>query len=224
MRIAILGSRGIPARYGGFETFAEELAAALASAGHEVSVFCEGRGGPAAHRGARLVHVDVPRLGPLTALLYDARSLWTARRGYDVVFTNPLCREYRFDAPVMSADGSTMLEGKPRNVYCTKSSDWAGSASRPTSAQSRLVAWVDALGEGDEVFFAFLSFSNTAVKDALCGAAMRGARVTFLLDAETPSSTAIRACGATVETRGHQGGIGYAHNKIVQIFEEGGIM
>ena len=31
MRIAILGTRGIPARYGGFETFAERLAELLMS-------------------------------------------------------------------------------------------------------------------------------------------------------------------------------------------------
>ena len=30
MKIAILGTRGIPARYGGFETFAEQLATRLA--------------------------------------------------------------------------------------------------------------------------------------------------------------------------------------------------
>jgi hypothetical protein len=29
MRIAILGTRGIPANYGGFETFAEELSVRL---------------------------------------------------------------------------------------------------------------------------------------------------------------------------------------------------
>lgn len=39
MRIAILGTRGIPARYGGFETLAEELSARLASRGHEVTVY-----------------------------------------------------------------------------------------------------------------------------------------------------------------------------------------
>ncbi len=40
MRIAILGTRGIPARYGGFETFAAELSRRLAEKGHEVSVHC----------------------------------------------------------------------------------------------------------------------------------------------------------------------------------------
>jgi glycosyltransferase involved in cell wall biosynthesis len=40
MRIAILGTRGIPARYGGFETFAEELSTRLAARGHEVYVYC----------------------------------------------------------------------------------------------------------------------------------------------------------------------------------------
>ncbi len=39
MKIAILGIRGIPACYGGFETFAEELSARLALKGHEVTVF-----------------------------------------------------------------------------------------------------------------------------------------------------------------------------------------
>ncbi len=40
MKIAILGTRGIPARYGGFETFAEQLSARLAARGHEVTVYC----------------------------------------------------------------------------------------------------------------------------------------------------------------------------------------
>src|SRR5687767_12004436 len=40
MRIAILGTRGIPAGYGGFETFAEHLATRLVNRGHEVTVYC----------------------------------------------------------------------------------------------------------------------------------------------------------------------------------------
>ncbi|HZR65111.1 MAG TPA: glycosyltransferase [Terriglobales bacterium] len=40
MNIAIVGTRGIPARYGGFETLAEQLSARLAARGHEVTVYC----------------------------------------------------------------------------------------------------------------------------------------------------------------------------------------
>jgi rhamnosyltransferase len=41
MKIAILGSRGIPAKYGGFETIAEELSKILVNKGHKVTVSCE---------------------------------------------------------------------------------------------------------------------------------------------------------------------------------------
>ena len=87
-RIAILGCRGIPARYGGFETFAEELGALLAAAGCEVTVFClrgDEREGPRMHRGVRLEHVRVTRLGSASALVYDLLALRRAR-AHDVVY------------------------------------------------------------------------------------------------------------------------------------------
>ncbi|MEO8378897.1 MAG: DUF1972 domain-containing protein, partial [Acidobacteriota bacterium] len=40
MKIAILGTRGVPANYGGFETFAAELSTRLVKRGHEVFVYC----------------------------------------------------------------------------------------------------------------------------------------------------------------------------------------
>lgn len=40
LSVAILGTRGTPARYGGFETFAEHLSLGLAQQGHEVYVYC----------------------------------------------------------------------------------------------------------------------------------------------------------------------------------------
>ena len=40
MRVAILGTRGIPASYSGFETAAEQLASRLSDRGHEVVVYC----------------------------------------------------------------------------------------------------------------------------------------------------------------------------------------
>ena len=54
MRIAILGTRGIPARYGGFETFAEELSVRLAARGHEVCVYCRERHTEVSYRGVSL--------------------------------------------------------------------------------------------------------------------------------------------------------------------------
>jgi glycosyltransferase involved in cell wall biosynthesis len=40
VRIAIVGTRGIPAAYGGFETLAWELSSRLAARGHDVTVYC----------------------------------------------------------------------------------------------------------------------------------------------------------------------------------------
>ena len=40
MRVGIVGTRGVPAQYGGFETCAEELAKGLAARGHRVYVAC----------------------------------------------------------------------------------------------------------------------------------------------------------------------------------------
>ena len=39
MKLAIIGTRGIPANYGGFETFAEELSTRLVARGHKVTVY-----------------------------------------------------------------------------------------------------------------------------------------------------------------------------------------
>jgi glycosyltransferase involved in cell wall biosynthesis len=58
LKIAIIGTRGIPANYGGFETFAEECAAGLVARGHQVTVYCRSHYVPQTlkiHRGARLV-------------------------------------------------------------------------------------------------------------------------------------------------------------------------
>lgn len=40
MKIAMLGTRGVPARYSGFETAVEEIGARLAARGHKVTVYC----------------------------------------------------------------------------------------------------------------------------------------------------------------------------------------
>jgi glycosyltransferase involved in cell wall biosynthesis len=61
VRIAILGTRGIPARYGGFETFAEELSVRLVARGHEVAVYCRDRFDLPKYRGVDLVYLPTIR-------------------------------------------------------------------------------------------------------------------------------------------------------------------
>lgn len=61
MRIALLGTRGIPANYGGFETFAEEISARLVERGHQVTVYCRERHPQPVHRGVRLRYLPTIR-------------------------------------------------------------------------------------------------------------------------------------------------------------------
>jgi glycosyltransferase involved in cell wall biosynthesis len=61
VRIALLGTRGIPAAYGGFETFAEELSTRLAARGHEVTVYCRQRHPEPRYRGVRLQYIPTLR-------------------------------------------------------------------------------------------------------------------------------------------------------------------
>ena len=61
MKIAILGTRGIPARYGGFETFAEELSLRLTQRGHRVTVYGRDRQPEPQYRGIRLQYLPTIR-------------------------------------------------------------------------------------------------------------------------------------------------------------------
>jgi glycosyltransferase involved in cell wall biosynthesis len=61
VRIALLGTRGIPANYGGFETFAEELSTRLVSRGHQVTVYCRERRSDPQYRGVRLQYLPTIR-------------------------------------------------------------------------------------------------------------------------------------------------------------------
>lgn len=89
MKLAILGTRGIPAAYGGFETLAEELAARLAARGHDVTVYARPAGVArrvAAHRGARVVFLPTIRHKYLDTVVHGLLSgLHAATAGYDAV-------------------------------------------------------------------------------------------------------------------------------------------
>ena len=82
MRIALLGTRGLPAAYSGFETAVDNLGTRLAARGHEVVVYCrphmvEGR--HRRYRGMRLVYVRTIRNKYLDTFVHSL--LCTAHMG-----------------------------------------------------------------------------------------------------------------------------------------------
>ena len=90
LRIAILGTRGIPNHYGGFENLAEHLAPALVRSGHEVYVY-NSHNHPFREtlwKGVHIVHCYDPefRMGSAGQFIYDLNCIRDARkRNYDVI-------------------------------------------------------------------------------------------------------------------------------------------
>ncbi|PRY49338.1 glycosyltransferase involved in cell wall biosynthesis [Geodermatophilus tzadiensis] len=79
LSIAMLGTRGVPARYGGFETAVEEVGRRLVERGHRVVVYCRTVPGtdryPAEHLGMELVHLPAARRRSLETLSHSALSV-----------------------------------------------------------------------------------------------------------------------------------------------------
>lgn len=85
MKIAILGTRGVPPRYGGFETFAAELGVRLVARGHQVFVYCRDAG-DAEWRGIH--RIVLPAFGHkyFETVSHSFLSAFDAlRRDFDVV-------------------------------------------------------------------------------------------------------------------------------------------
>jgi glycosyltransferase involved in cell wall biosynthesis len=76
----ILGTRGVPAAHGGFETFAEQLALYLVGRGWQVTVYCQEDGSGAVTedhwQGVRRVRIPVAWGGPKGTIVFD----WKANR------------------------------------------------------------------------------------------------------------------------------------------------
>ena len=79
MKIALVGTRGVPARYGGFETCVEEVGSRLADRGHEVVVYCrntENDTRDLVHfKGMRLVNLPVVPKRSLETLSHTGLSV-----------------------------------------------------------------------------------------------------------------------------------------------------
>ncbi len=106
MKIGLLGTRGVPARYGGFETAAEEIGSRLAAYGHDVVVYCRNPGQQlTAYRGMRLVNLSAIRSKSLETLTHTAVSTIHAvlrSRPDVVVMFNPANGPF---VPILRATG-----------------------------------------------------------------------------------------------------------------------
>jgi glycosyltransferase involved in cell wall biosynthesis len=74
--IAMIGTRGVPAQYGGFETAVEEIGSRLAERGHSVVVYCRNTGQSLTdYRGMHLVNLPALRKRSLETLSHSALSM-----------------------------------------------------------------------------------------------------------------------------------------------------
>jgi glycosyltransferase involved in cell wall biosynthesis len=90
-RLAIIGTRGIPARYGGFETVAQELAPRLVERGHQVTVYgrrpAEGEPTLSEYRGVQLIHTPALHRRSLEQLSHEVTSIADSlRRKFDFYY------------------------------------------------------------------------------------------------------------------------------------------
>ncbi|MEZ5184670.1 MAG: glycosyltransferase [Candidatus Nanopelagicales bacterium] len=82
-RVALLGTRGIPAQHGGFETAVQHIAPGLARRGWDVTVYCRNRGQKLReYEGTRLVNLPALRLKAAETLSHTALSTMHAMFGH----------------------------------------------------------------------------------------------------------------------------------------------
>ena len=116
-RLLILGTRGVPAEHGGFETFAEKLSTHLVQKGWSVTVYCQedwDRTVPYETMWGRVrrVHIPVKQQGPIGTMIFDLKAALHARNqaalgltlGYNTAIFN-LVQRLRKKPNLFNMDG-----------------------------------------------------------------------------------------------------------------------
>jgi glycosyltransferase involved in cell wall biosynthesis len=139
----MIGTRGVPARYGGFETAVEEVGARLVTLGHEVVVYCRGDDRSTDYLGMKRVRLPALRHPVMETLSHTALSvghLLGHRTDVALVFNAanapllPALRAARIPVAV-HVDGLEWQRAK-----------WGPNGRRYYLANERLaVRWADAL-------------------------------------------------------------------------------
>ena len=113
MKIAILGTRGVPPSYGGFETFAAELGTRLVARGHELTVYCRALSSTTTWNGIHRIVLPAMRHKYFETVSHTLLSALDAlRRPFDAIllcnaanaFVLPLLRAARFPVAI-NVDG-----------------------------------------------------------------------------------------------------------------------
>jgi glycosyltransferase involved in cell wall biosynthesis len=141
----MIGTRGVPARYGGFETAIEEVGSRLAARGHEVIVYCRNPNQEfRSHRGMQLVNLPAIRRRALETISHAGmsvgHSVLRSRPDVAVVF-NSANAPY---LPILKAAGIPVAVHVDGLEW--KRAKWAGAgATYYRRAESWSVHWADAV-------------------------------------------------------------------------------
>ncbi|MET4780340.1 DUF1972 domain-containing protein [Glaciihabitans sp. UYNi722] len=146
LKIAMIGTRGVPAAYGGFETAVEEIGRRLVARGHEVTVYCRHIDGPRTktHLGMKLVYLPALRLKAAETLSHTAFSVMHAAvtTKHDMAFV--------FNAANAPFVPMLRARGIPTAVHVDglewMRDKWSGAGRRYYLGVEKLaVKWADAL-------------------------------------------------------------------------------
>ena len=97
--IFIVGSKGIPAKYGGFETFVEKLTENQKDNNIQYHVACTKENSDKSgivekefmHNGANCYTIDLPNIGPAKAIYYDVKALeWAIKKAEKEKYERPI--------------------------------------------------------------------------------------------------------------------------------------
>ncbi len=140
MKIALIGTRGVPANYGGFETCVEEVGSRLASMGHEVTVYCRSSSYAkrlVSYKGMKLVYLPSLKRKSLETLSHTFLSILHAViRPFDILMVFNVANSPFLIFPrifrkktAINTDGLEWKRGKWGLVGKTyfKLSEWIGA-------------------------------------------------------------------------------------------------
>jgi glycosyltransferase involved in cell wall biosynthesis len=152
MKIGIIGTRGIPNQYGGFEQFTEFVAPELVARGHEVTVYNSSLHPykENQYKGVRLVHRKDPenKLGTFGQFIYDFNCIWHSRKQqFDIIlqlgYTSSSVWTFLFPRKAVLVTNMDGLEwrrtkySKPVRRFLLSAERWAALHSDALIADSK---------------------------------------------------------------------------------------